>query len=259
MGPQNRTDFLRPHTTGSSQTPSGLTVQEGFSSAHCKHGHLLDAENTSYYSTSEGKVWRVCKTCRKTSKKASYLRNRAIRPRRLRTKEERRWAKIELTKLTLEERFWLKVESTPEQECWLWTGSRSTHWGYGFLFFKNQRLAAHRVSWEIANGQEIPPGFFVIHSCDVPLCVNPSHLRLGTAADNMADTVERGRHGNLRKTHCIRGHAFDATNTSERRGRRTCRTCHGAARGVANSTAARLTDADREFLRRVKRMLSRSG
>jgi hypothetical protein len=40
---------------------------------------------------------------------------------------------------------------------------------------------------------EIPTDRRVLHSCDVPGCVNPAHLRLGTDADNVADKVLRNR------------------------------------------------------------------
>lgn len=81
--------------------------------------------------------------------------------------------------------------------CWLWTGTRLKS-GYGVLkVYPRKMLKAHRVSWFLHNGP-IPAsnayhGTMVLHSCDNPQCVNPKHLRLGTAADNARDRKERGR------------------------------------------------------------------
>lgn len=77
----------------------------------------------------------------------------------------------------------------PDSECWLWTGPVYRDTGYGR--FGTQ--LAHRKAWERKNG-EIAPGLFVCHRCDVRLCVNTSHMFLGTAADNNRDMFEKKRH-----------------------------------------------------------------
>lgn len=88
-----------------------------------------------------------------------------------------------------EQRFLKKVGKTPF--CWLWRGSKSAG-GYGRIMINYRRVRAHRLSWEIYHG-DIPPGMFVCHICDNPLCVNPNHLFLGTNKDNVMDMVGKGR------------------------------------------------------------------
>jgi len=95
----------------------------------------------------------------------------------------------------LVERFWERVCKLPgEGACWEWTGFRNPG-GYGTIGKggdKSPKLLAHRVSWEIANGP-IPPGLYVLHHCDNPGCVRPSHLHLGTDADNQREMAQRRR------------------------------------------------------------------
>jgi hypothetical protein len=94
----------------------------------------------------------------------------------------------------LVERFWRFVDKKSDNECWNWLGQ--TIKGYGRIS-AGQRgdnsLGAHRVSWEIHNNQKIPNGMFVMHSCDNPSCVNPTHLSIGTPKDNSDDMIAKGR------------------------------------------------------------------
>ena len=90
-----------------------------------------------------------------------------------------------------EEMFWDKVNKT--SGCWIWKGY-ITKGGYGTLTVNSITTFAHRFSWELHSGL-IPFGFYILHNCDNPSCVNPNHLYLGTQADNLADMVQRNRTG----------------------------------------------------------------
>lgn len=92
----------------------------------------------------------------------------------------------------LRDRFFEKVALSPSG-CWLWLGM--TAHGYGYIWNEGRMLRAHRVSYEL-HFKRPPDELVVMHTCDVRGCVNPEHLRLGTASDNMRDCVEKGRHGN---------------------------------------------------------------
>lgn len=75
------------------------------------------------------------------------------------------------------------------------------HFGYGAINaggHSGRALRAHRVSWNIHNGN-IPEGLFVLHRCDIPACVNPEHLFLGTILDNNRDMCSKGRHNKIAK------------------------------------------------------------
>jgi hypothetical protein len=79
----------------------------------------------------------------------------------------------------------------------LWIASKTTA-GYGQIGNRQrQNRLAHRLSWELAYGP-IPAGQNVLHRCDVPACVRPEHLFLGTMAANSLDMATKGRSGNAK-------------------------------------------------------------
>jgi hypothetical protein len=78
-----------------------------------------------------------------------------------------------------------------EEDCWEWTASLFKS-GYGKFNLDGKTVKAHRLSWELTNG-EIPGDLFVLHKCDNRKCVRPSHLFLGTKKDNADDMWSKGR------------------------------------------------------------------
>lgn len=91
----------------------------------------------------------------------------------------------------LKDRFWPKVRKGPG--CWLWMAWRMKN-GYGTIARDNtgRKILAHRAAWTLTNGP-IPRSLYVLHRCDNPRCVRPSHLFLGTQTDNMKDCATKGR------------------------------------------------------------------
>jgi len=91
------------------------------------------------------------------------------------------------------ERFNLKWK-IDSSGCWLWTAAKLPK-GYGQMKLPKTRRQeyAHRLSYIIHYG-EIPDGKHVCHRCDNPSCVNPDHLFLGSAQDNLDDMKSKGRH-----------------------------------------------------------------
>jgi len=80
----------------------------------------------------------------------------------------------------LERRFWAKVAIG--SGCWNWTAATRSD-GRGLIFVSpgKPRMSAHRASWMLVFG-DLRDDMCVLHECDNPLCVRPSHLRLGTQA-----------------------------------------------------------------------------
>lgn len=94
---------------------------------------------------------------------------------------------------TLPLRFWMRTEQT--ETCWLWTGWRHTGrtgMDYGMFKWQGRPRRVHCLIWELLHG--VPPAKMVVcHKCDNPPCFNPSHLSIGTQADNLHDAMSKGR------------------------------------------------------------------
>lgn len=91
---------------------------------------------------------------------------------------------------TLAQRFWLSVGPLTATNCVEWQRSADRK-GYGKMWVASASRRATHVRWFLCHG-EWPQGQ-MMHSCDNPSCVNIDHLRVGTAADNIADKTAKGR------------------------------------------------------------------
>jgi hypothetical protein len=116
----------------------------------------------------------------------------------------------------------------PFSGCWIWLGAIDGA-GYGHKGDgrRGRTIGAHRWAWKIVNGP-IPRGMSVCHRCDVPLCVNPDHLFLGSQKDNLQDMRTKGRH-HQRKGFCKHGHLINEKNGYVYRGFAYCRECNRIA------------------------------
>ena len=91
-----------------------------------------------------------------------------------------------------EQKFYARQYDAPNGDCIYMTGAKHPQ-GYPMVpgwktsTHKYGMHSGHRLAWALANGQDIPHGQQVIHTCLDMRCVNPDHLFLGTAR-------ERGEH-----------------------------------------------------------------
>jgi hypothetical protein len=94
----------------------------------------------------------------------------------------------------------IEARSIPEPNtgCWLWLGPTMgrREFPYGRVRLNGRIEGAHRVALRLTVGP--PPSMYeswALHSCDQPLCVNPAHLRWGSAQANAEDRSLRQRGG----------------------------------------------------------------
>lgn len=86
---------------------------------------------------------------------------------------------------------WDRVGVGGHDDCWLFSGTVVR--GYGQIRVGRKRHYAHRLAYELANGP-FDSSLDVLHSCDTPLCCNPSHLRVGTQKENTLEMIAKRRH-----------------------------------------------------------------
>ena len=82
-----------------------------------------------------------------------------------------------------------------ENGHWMWTGYCDKN-GYPVVQLRIcvgvwERYYAHRVMYWLDN--DLPDDLKVCHTCDIPTCINPVHLFLGTDQDNHTDKTNKGR------------------------------------------------------------------
>lgn len=83
------------------------------------------------------------------------------------------------------------MQPVSESGCWLWM-RHCEHTGYGVVRIQGRNWQAHRATWALFYGP-IPKDLKVLHHCDTRSCINPSHLFLGTQADNISDMLKKMR------------------------------------------------------------------
>ena len=82
--------------------------------------------------------------------------------------------------------------------CWEWTGTIRKKEPYGVIRVLGVQVRAHRLMYFLSHGS-CDQSRIVCHRCDNPRCVNPSHLWLGTDAQNVRDMDAKGRRRHLCK------------------------------------------------------------
>jgi hypothetical protein len=145
--------------------------------------------------------------------------------------------------MTLADRFARRLKEN-EDGCLEFQGCLAPN-GYGQIWAFGRVMGAHRAMWTLILGP-VPDGLLVLHRCDNRKCCNVEHLFLGTAADNTADMLAKGRHSSQSKTHCINGHALEGDNVLVHPSRPSTRRCQICWRATCRQSQQRMRERVRE-------------
>lgn len=143
----------------------------------------------------------------------------------------------------LTDRFLQYVPVGSIDDCWEWTGGRS-HKGYGvFAATHSKQVRAHRFALELYSGRS--PDGIVMHLCDNPSCVNPTHLVDGTHKENMRQMAERKRAARADRHHKARLTEIEvvAINLLHRSGKHSTRDL-AVMLGMSQPTIAAIVKGD---------------
>jgi hypothetical protein len=113
--------------------------------------------------------------------------------------------------------FFQKVDQRGADECWPWTGHVRKTDGYATYGTAKRygTIYAHLILWRHMHG-EVAEGCEIDHKCFNRSCMNPTHHRELTLAENRKHHDPRRR-----RTHCPKGHERSPLPS----GKWVCRTC----------------------------------
>lgn len=212
------------HLAPESVAGNARRAQEGRYQDRCSAGHVMDDANT-YLSPVGG---RRCRTCAADRAREARTERGASRPP---SDRRRRYRPRGMTREQLVE--WMLDTGTRNAAGCLIADARTNGGGYSSLTIGQTSFSGHRLVHEAKIGP-IPPGYDVDHTCHDPAacpggldcphrgCIEPTHLRAVTHAENMAPA----RACRARPAECKHGHPFTTENTyTDRHGSRHCRAC----------------------------------
>ena len=136
-------------------------------------------------------------------------------------------------------RLMMKVSFDEDSECWIFMGDPNRD--RPRITIKGVTGEAYKFFFAMANRRN--PQGQLLHACDTPRCVNPTHLREGDGSENMKEMVERGRSRNQFTDikQCKRGHRWESEADFYVRpsnGQRECRICKRARRDLRGEDGA---------------------